>query len=87
MSDCCFSISFLCLFVQLIEKAFSLSSLFIRPSLEKTMTSLINSLPESFLNEEFLISTDSFSSLTRDFKTFGSGIFVDTLTLIQPFLG
>ncbi|MBF0581572.1 MULTISPECIES: hypothetical protein [Corynebacterium] len=51
------------------------------------MTSLINSLPESFLNEEFLISTDSLSSLTRDFKTFGSGIFVDTLTLIQPFLG
>lgn len=50
------------------------------------MTSLINNLPESFLNEEFLISTDSFSSLTRDFKTLGSGIFVDTLALIQPFL-
>ena len=51
------------------------------------MTSLISSLPESFLNEEFLISTDSFSSLTRDFKALGSGIFVDTLALIQPFLG
>ena len=85
MRDCCFSISFLCLFVQLIEKAFSLSSLFIRPSLEKTMTSLINSLPESFLNEEFLISTDSFSSLTRDFMTLGSGIFVDMMALILPF--
>lgn len=51
------------------------------------MTSFTNSLPESFLNEEFLISTDSFSSLTRDFKTLGSGIFVHTLALIQPFLG
>ena len=51
------------------------------------MASFTNSLPESFRNEEFLISTDSFSSLTRDFKALGSGIFVHTLALIQPFLG
>ena len=87
MRDCCFSISFLCLIAQLIEKAFSRSSLFIRPSLEKTMTSLITNLPESFLNKEFFISTESFPHLIRDFKIFGSEMLVDSLVLIQPFMG
>ena len=51
------------------------------------MTSLITNLPESFLNKEFFISTESFPHLIRDFKIFGSEMLVDSLVLIQPFMG